>query len=137
MTATIIDGTAIAAKVRAEVAAGTAVYCAQRGSRPGLATVLVGENPASQIYVAAKQKVCAEVGEGEKVYDVTGLHFEKLRSDFFRHVVLGMGSGDLVVHTSGADSREFRFDNVLNIDKKIKDIEALISAKRQVTMAHV
>jgi glycerol-3-phosphate dehydrogenase len=48
-----------------------------------------------------------------------------------------MGSGDLVVHTSGADSREFRFDNVLNIDKKIKDIEALISAKRQVTMAHV
>lgn len=62
VTATIIDGTAIAAKVRAEVAAGTAVYSAQRGSRPGLATVLVGENPASQTYVAAKQKACAEVG---------------------------------------------------------------------------
>ena len=89
------------------------------------------------IFTTGQVKVCAEVGEGEKVYDVTGLHFEKLRSDFFRHVVLGMGSGDLVVHTSGADSREFRFDNVLNIDKKIKDIEALISAKRQVTMAHV
>ena len=89
------------------------------------------------IFTTGQVKVCAEVGEGEKVYDVTGLHFEKLRSDFFRHVVLGMGSGDLVVHTSGADSREFRFDNVLNIDKKIKDIEALIGAKRQVTMAHV
>lgn len=62
VTATIIDGTAIAAKVRAEVAAGTVVYSAQRGSRPGLATVLVGENPASQTYVAAKQKACAEVG---------------------------------------------------------------------------
>lgn len=62
MTATIIDGTAIAAKVRAEVAAGTVVYSAQRGSSPGLATVLVGENPASQTYVAAKQKACAEVG---------------------------------------------------------------------------
>ncbi len=98
-----------------------------------------------QIYIifsTGQVKVCAEVGEGEKVYDVTGLHFEKLRSDFFRHYILGlgflgMGSGDLVVHTSGADSREFRFDNVLNIDKKIKDIEALIGAKRQVTMAHV
>lgn len=89
------------------------------------------------IFTTGQVKVCAEVGDGEKVYDVTGLHFEKLRSDKFRHGLLGFGSGDLVVYTSGADRREFRFDNVLNIDKKIKDIEALIGAKRQVTINHV
>lgn len=89
------------------------------------------------IFSTGQVKVCAEVGEGEKVYDVTGLHFEKLRSDKFRHGLLGFGSGDLVVYTSGADRREFRFDNVLNIDKKIKDIEALIGAKRQVSVPHV
>lgn len=89
------------------------------------------------VFTTGQVKVCAEVGEGEKVYDVTGLHFEKQRSDLFRHVLLGMGSGDMIVRTTGADTKEFRFDNVLNIDKKLKDIEALIGSKKQVTVNQV
>jgi 5,10-methylene-tetrahydrofolate dehydrogenase/methenyl tetrahydrofolate cyclohydrolase len=62
MTATLIDGKAIAAKVRAEVAEGATRLWAERGIRPGLAAVLVGDNPASQTYVRMKRKACAEVG---------------------------------------------------------------------------
>ena len=62
MTAKIIDGKAAAAEVRADVAAGVEARIKAGKSRPGLATVLVGENPASQVYVRMKQKACAEVG---------------------------------------------------------------------------
>ncbi len=62
MSAQIIDGTAIAAQVRADVAQEVKRREAAGLNRPGLATVLVGENPASQSYVRSKRKACAEVG---------------------------------------------------------------------------
>src|SRR6201996_909083 len=62
MSATIIDGKAIAQAVRAEVREEIEAWVAGGGSRPGLATVLVGDDPASAVYVAGKQKACAEVG---------------------------------------------------------------------------
>jgi methylenetetrahydrofolate dehydrogenase (NADP+) / methenyltetrahydrofolate cyclohydrolase len=61
MTADIIDGKAIAAAVRAEVARDCEELSKQ-GVTPGLATVLVGDDPASHIYVRTKRKNCAEVG---------------------------------------------------------------------------
>lgn len=61
MTAQRIDGKAVAAQVKAELA--TRVQALRdRGTVPGLATVLVGEDPASQIYVAGKHRDCAQVG---------------------------------------------------------------------------
>jgi len=62
MSAEIIDGRAIAEQVRAEVAAGVAEWVAAGNEPPGLATVLVGEDPASAIYIAGKQKATHEVG---------------------------------------------------------------------------
>src|ERR1700758_2398971 len=62
MTAYAIDGKAIAAKVRADVAADVARIKAQHGFVPGLAVVLVGEDPASQVYVRNKAKQTVEVG---------------------------------------------------------------------------
>ena len=62
MTATIIDGKAIGESIRKEVAVGVQQRLDAGKSRPGLATVLVGENPASQVYVKSKQKACTEVG---------------------------------------------------------------------------
>jgi len=62
MTASIIDGKVIAAQVRIEVAQGVEKLLADGGPRPGLATVLVGDNPASHTYVKAKRKACAEAG---------------------------------------------------------------------------
>ena len=61
MTAQIIDGLALSRQLRAEVAQRAAALAA-RGVRPGLAVVLVGDDPASQIYVRNKAKACAEAG---------------------------------------------------------------------------
>lgn len=62
MTASIIDGKAVAAKVRARVAEGVAEMERATGETPGLATILVGEDPASHVYVGNKIKACEEVG---------------------------------------------------------------------------
>ena len=61
MSALILDGTKIAQEIRSEVAA-EAKAMAREGVRPGLAVVLVGHNPASEIYVRGKVKACEEVG---------------------------------------------------------------------------
>ena len=62
MSAQIIDGKAIAEEVRREVAAEVAAWVAAGNEPPGLATVLVGEDPASAVYVGGKQKATHEVG---------------------------------------------------------------------------
>ncbi|WMT86109.1 bifunctional methylenetetrahydrofolate dehydrogenase/methenyltetrahydrofolate cyclohydrolase FolD [Pelagibacterium sp. 26DY04] len=62
MTATIIDGKAVAAAAIDRVKAGAAAFAATHGNPPGLAVVLVGENPASQVYVASKGKMATECG---------------------------------------------------------------------------
>jgi methylenetetrahydrofolate dehydrogenase (NADP+) / methenyltetrahydrofolate cyclohydrolase len=62
MAAKIIDGKAFAVRVRGEVAAHVARLQAEHGITPGLAVVLVGEDPASQVYVRAKGKQTVEVG---------------------------------------------------------------------------
>ncbi len=61
MTASLIDGTQIASEIRAEVASKTSELT-ERGTRPGLAAVLVGEDPASQVYVRMKKRACEQAG---------------------------------------------------------------------------
>jgi methylenetetrahydrofolate dehydrogenase (NADP+)/methenyltetrahydrofolate cyclohydrolase len=60
--AAVIDGKAIAAEIRGEVARRVAEITAEGGRAPGLATILVGDDPASQVYVGAKHRACAEAG---------------------------------------------------------------------------
>lgn len=62
MSAQVIDGKVIAAKVREQVAEGVANLKEKYGYTPGLATVLVGEDPASATYVRSKQKMCESLG---------------------------------------------------------------------------
>jgi methylenetetrahydrofolate dehydrogenase (NADP+)/methenyltetrahydrofolate cyclohydrolase len=62
MSARLIDGKAVAQQVRAEIRQQIEAWMAGGGPRPGLATVLVGNDPASAVYVGGKQKACAEVG---------------------------------------------------------------------------
>ena len=62
MSAKIIDGKQLAANLRGEIAAGTAALKAKTGVTPGLAVILVGDNPASVSYVTAKEKACIEAG---------------------------------------------------------------------------
>src|ERR671918_357571 len=62
MAAQIIDGKAVAARVRAQVAEEVKAFTEEHGRPPGLATILVGDDPASALYVGNKQKASAEVG---------------------------------------------------------------------------
>lgn len=62
MTAQRLDGKATAALIRAEIAAEVAARTAEGEPKPGLAVILVGDNPASQTYVRNKRKACADVG---------------------------------------------------------------------------
>ena len=72
MTASIIDGTAIAADVRARVAEGVKELASAGGPSPGLATVLIGDNPASETYVRMKRKKSAEVGIDSFAHELSG-----------------------------------------------------------------
>jgi len=90
-----------------------------------------------QIYVTfspGQLRVRTEIGDGEKVYDATGLTFEKQRSDIFRHGILGLwflniGTGDLIIKTSGAQNHTFDLPNVIGVEYKIKAIEQLMQSK--------
>src|SRR5215470_5429738 len=70
MSAIVMDGKAVAAKVRAEVAARAKEFAARFGRRPGLAVVQVGEDPASTVYVRNKRKSCVEVGIESFAHDL-------------------------------------------------------------------
>jgi methylenetetrahydrofolate dehydrogenase (NADP+)/methenyltetrahydrofolate cyclohydrolase len=73
MTAQLIDGAAIARHMRAEAAEGAAAMLAAGGGRPGLAVILVGDDPASAVYVRNKVKACQEAGFHSvlETYDAT------------------------------------------------------------------
>src|SRR5262245_64539055 len=62
MPAQKIDGQALAKTMRAEIASAVARHVAAGGWRPGLAAVLVGDNPASEVYVRNKRKACEDAG---------------------------------------------------------------------------
>ena len=62
MTARLIDGTAVARRVREDVARGVEKLLAAGGTAPGLATVLIGDDPASEVYVRSKRRLSVEAG---------------------------------------------------------------------------
>jgi methylenetetrahydrofolate dehydrogenase (NADP+) / methenyltetrahydrofolate cyclohydrolase len=68
--AILLDGTATARTIRAEVAEGVKALKASRGITPHLAAVLIGRNPASETYVAMKQKACGWVGMASSVHQL-------------------------------------------------------------------
>jgi methylenetetrahydrofolate dehydrogenase (NADP+)/methenyltetrahydrofolate cyclohydrolase len=67
MSAQIIDGKAVAARLRHHLQSRVAALTA-RGNQPGLAVILVGNNPASRVYVNMKKKACAELGISSREY---------------------------------------------------------------------
>lgn len=67
MTAQLLDGKALAAEIQAEIAARVAAFRARTGMQPLLAAVLVGDDPASQVYVRNKERGCAKVGIGSRL----------------------------------------------------------------------
>ncbi len=93
MTAQLIDGKAIAASVRAEVRERATEFTGRTGIRPCLAAVLVGENPASQVYVRNKGKACVEAGMLSRQINLPGSASEKELLD-----LVGRLNADPAVH---------------------------------------
>ena len=70
MTAKIIDGKAIAANLRHRIRDGVAARIAAGQRAPGLAVILIGNNPASEVYVASKRRACEDLGIVSRSYDL-------------------------------------------------------------------
>jgi hypothetical protein len=88
-------------------------------------TVFFFDKQVYMIFTPGMLKVREEIGGGETAYDTRGMVVQHLRDDLFRHWILGLGSGDLVVRTSGAHSHEFRLSNVLFVGRKLQIIEEM------------
>jgi hypothetical protein len=89
-----------------------------------------------QIYIVftpGQMRVRQEIGDAETAYDTMGMTVQKQRSDLFRHWILGLGSGDLIVKTAGAHPVEIHLPNVLFIGRKVAEIEDMLRSKQVVT----
>jgi hypothetical protein len=69
------------------------------------------------------------VGGAEKSYDTRGMVFEKIQSDLFRHRILGLGSGDIRIITSGAHHMEAMIPNVLFVTRRLQAMQELVTMK--------
>ena len=69
------------------------------------------------------------VGGSSQSHDTNGLRFEKREQDYFRHVILGLGAGDLLLTGKGLRDELIAIPNVLFVNRKVKAIEELISIK--------
>lgn len=67
--------------------------------------------------------VVHEIGEGERAFDTIGVMMEKKLDNFFKHYLLGFGSGDLIIRTSGGSSDVIYLPNVLHVNQVLKELE--------------
>ena len=88
--------------------------------------VLLFDRQIYMVFSPGQLKVKLAIGDAETVYDTTGMTFEKQRSDLFRHWILGLGSGDLIIRTAGAQGHHFDFANVLFLGRRVREIEEMM-----------
>jgi hypothetical protein len=87
---------------------------------------LVFDRMKYMIFTRGRVRVRKVIGEGEKVFDTRGMVFQRHRDDMFRHWVLGFGTADLTVFTSGANSQQIEMPNVLGIGHKLGLINTML-----------
>jgi hypothetical protein len=75
------------------------------------------------------------IGGAAKSYDTRGMIFEKRRQDLFRHWVLGLGSGDIEISTTGAKRETIHIPTVLFVDSKVAEIQQMIAVRPDVVTA--
>jgi len=116
----IIDGKAISAQIRSEIKAEAAALTA-KGVRPGLAVVLVGSDPASQIYVRNKQKACEEVGFYSDTYTLAEETTEKELLDLIEILNLRKDIHGILVQSPVP--KHINPDTVINAILPEKDVD--------------
>lgn len=94
-----------------------------------LLVFLVFDSQIYMVFTPGQLRVHEEIGGGESAYDTAGMIIQKQRNDLFRHWILGLGSGDLLVTTSGATAHHFNLPNVLFVGHKVKLIEDMLREK--------
>jgi hypothetical protein len=94
-------------------------------------TVFVFDRRTYVSITSGQVRVCLAIGAGETVYDTTGMTFTKSQNDLFRHWIVGLGSGDLIIHRTNTN-QEIDMPNVLFIGAKIKEIEKLVKEREVV-----
>jgi hypothetical protein len=77
-------------------------------------------------------QVHLSIGAGETAYEVLGMVIHKRRDDLFRHWILGLGSGDLIVKTGGTDPQTFDLPNVLFIGRKLALAQQMLQEREVV-----
>jgi hypothetical protein len=87
---------------------------------------LVFDRLKYMIFTRGRLRVRKAIGEGEKVFDMRGMVFERHRDDMFRHWLLGFGSADLTVYLAGATSRQIEMPNVFGIAHKLSLINTML-----------
>lgn len=97
-----------------------------------LFALLVYDRQTYLVFARGQVRLRAEIGDGETALDVSGVMLEKKRDDFFRHWLLGFGSGDIRVRTGGENGHEYELANVLFIGPKLRAIQDLIK-EREIT----
>lgn len=95
-------------------------------------TTFVFDRLVYMVFSPGQFRVHLEVGEGETAFDAVGMAIHKRRNDFFRHWVLGLGSGDLVVKTGGAHPQTFEISNVLFVGRKVQILEQMLQEREVV-----
>jgi hypothetical protein len=78
------------------------------------------------VFTRSRLRVRQAIGEGEKVFDMRGMVFQRHRDDFFRHWLLGFGTADLTVFTSGANAQQLEMPNVFGIGRKLELIHTML-----------
>jgi hypothetical protein len=78
------------------------------------------------IFTRGRLRVRKAIGEGEKVFDMRGMMFKRHRDDMFRHWLLGFGTADLTVFTSGANAQQIEMPNVLGVGRKLNLINTML-----------
>jgi hypothetical protein len=94
-----------------------------------LGTVFVYDRNRYVTFTAGQIVVHQEVGDMQEVYDTTNVELEKRRSDLFRHVLLGLFSGDVVIRTAGAEGRQIVLPNVLFAAWKVEQVANLMKTR--------
>jgi hypothetical protein len=97
-----------------------------------LVFILIVDRQVYMIVTSGQIQMHQNIGGGETAHDTIGMVVTKRRSDLFRHWILGLGSGDIVVKTAGAASQEVHMPNVLFVGSKVNLIQQLIQQREVV-----
>ena len=89
-------------------------------------TFLLYDRRMATIFSRGQVRVRTVIGGGEATYDTLGIRVEKHTDDVFRHWLLGFGSGDLTVKTSGTNAAQFEIPNVILINRKLELIRRML-----------